>query len=83
MIAGSQSVRVFKIKKEDLKSKIPSDVLSKLEDMMWPRLNYLRDRLLNLHQTRSEIVKLDKMRAALPMTYKHMALMYPNSTKSV
>jgi len=76
-------VRVFKIKKEDLRLKVPADVLAKLEDMLWPRMNYLRDRLLDLHKMRNEIVKLDKMQAALPVTYKHMAIMYPNSTKSV
>ena len=32
---------------------------------------------------RNKIVKLDKMQAAQPLTYKHMAIMYPNSTKSV
>ena len=62
---------------------MPADVLSKLEHLLWPRLNSLRDRLLNLHQTRNEITKLDKMHAALPMTYKHMAKMFPNSNKTV
>jgi len=69
VIAISPTVRVFKISKADLKSKVPTDVLSKLEDQLWPRLNYLRDRLLSLHMTRNEIVKLDKMQAAMPMTY--------------
>ena len=49
IIACSNTVRVFKISIADMKSKVPSDVLSKLEDLLWPRLNYLRDRLLNLH----------------------------------
>ena len=44
-------------------------------------MNYLRDRLLELHETRNEIVKMDRMSESLPQTFKHMAKMYPNSTK--
>jgi hypothetical protein len=46
-------------------------------------MNYLRDRLLTIHETRTEIIRLDKMAQALPMTYHHMSEMYPNSTKSL
>lgn len=53
IIACSQTVRVYKISIADFKSKVPIDVLSKLEANLWPRLNYLRDRLLNLHQMRN------------------------------
>ena len=46
-------------------------------------MNYIRDRLLEIHETRHEIVKMDRMSETLPQTYKHMAEMYPNSTKTL
>ena len=82
-IASSQIVRVYRIPKTDLKSKLPTDVLKKLEELLWPRMNYIRDRLLEIHETRHEIVKMDRMSETLPQTYKHMAEMYPNSTKTL
>ena len=66
-----------------MKAKVPGDVLNKLEAAIWPRMNYMRDRLLEIHETRTEIVQMDKMSSTLPMTYKHMQEMYPNSTKSL
>ena len=42
----------------------------------------MRDRLLDLHETRNEIIKLDKISSTLPVTQKHMTEMYPNSTKN-
>ena len=83
VIAASKNVRVYKIPKTEMRTKVPPDVLTKLENAIWPRLNYMRDRLLELHETRTEIVGLDKMSSALPLTYKHMQEMYPNSTKSL
>ena len=49
-----------------MREKVPSDVLKKLENQLWPRLNYMRDRLVNIHETRNEIIKLDKMSESLP-----------------
>ena len=82
-IASSQTVRIYRISKSDLQVKLPADVLSKLEGLLWPRMNYLRDRLLDIHETRNEIANLDKMSSSLPLTHKHMATMYPNSTKNL
>ena len=81
-IASSDLVRVYRISKSDFKARLPMDVLTKMEKMLWPRMNYMRDRLLDLHETRNEIIKLDKISSTLPMTQKHMVDMYPNSTKS-
>lgn len=72
-IASSQTVRIFRILKSELLSKLPTEVLKNLENKLWPRLNYLRDRLLEIHETRSEIVKMDKISETLPETHKHMA----------
>jgi len=82
-IASSQTVRVYKIPKIDLKEKLPPEVLKKMEVLLWPRMNYLRDRLVDIHETRNEIAKMDKVSATLPLTHRHMAEMYPNSTKSL
>ena len=46
-------------------------------------MNYMRDRLLDLHEVRNEIVSMDKGSSSLPMTNKHIKSMYPNSTKSL
>ena len=83
MIASSKTVRVYRISKEDLKARLPEKVLKNLENLLWPRLNHMRDRLLEIHETRTEIVNLDKISKTLPTTYKHMAEMYPNSTKAL
>ena len=80
-IASSQTVRIYRILKTELRAKCPPDVLKQLEKLLWPRMNYLRDRLLDLHETRNEIVKMDRMSEFLPQTFKHIAKMYPNSTK--
>ena len=82
-IASSQTVRIYRILKAELQTKLPAEVLKNLEKKLWPRLNYLRDRLLEIHETRSEIVKMDKISETLPETFKHMAEMYPNSTKNL
>jgi hypothetical protein len=82
-IASSQTVRVYRIPKIDLKEKLPPEVQRKMEILLWPRMNYLRDRLLDIHETRNEIAKMDSDSASLPLTYKHMAAMYPNSTKTL
>ena len=82
VIASSETVRVYRISKQDFRSRLPADVLTKLEQMLWPRMNYMRDRLLDLHETRTEIIKLDRISSTLPMTQKHMGEMYPNSTKN-
>ena len=52
-IASSQTVRIYRISKVDLKAKVPPDVLKELEKLLWPRMNYLRDRLLDIHETRN------------------------------
>ena len=67
-IACSDKVRVYRILKEDLNTKLPADVLRKLELRLWPRLNYIRDRLFDIHETRNQIVKLDNISSTLPMT---------------
>ena len=56
VIATSKNVRVFRIPKAEMKAKVPGDVLNKLEAAIWPRMNYMRDRLLEIHETRTEIV---------------------------
>ena len=38
--------------------------------------------MLEIHETRNEIVKMDTISATLPETFKHMAELYPNSTKN-
>ena len=81
-IASSDLVRVYRISKSDFKARLPMDVLTKMEKMLWPRMNYMRDRLLDLHETRNEIIKLDRISSSLPMTQKHVEDMYPNSTKN-
>ena len=60
-IASSNKVRIFRISKADMKSRIPSDVMHKLEKLLWPRMNYMRDRLLDLHEVRNEIISIDKL----------------------
>ena len=82
VIASSDKVLVYRISKENFKARLPQDVFTKMEKMLWPRMNYMRDRLLDLHETRNEIIKLDKISSTLPMTQKHMTEMYPNSTKN-
>ncbi len=61
VIASSPTVRVFRISVADFKQRIPADVQNLLEESLWQRMNYLRDRLLTIHETRTEIVRLDKM----------------------
>jgi len=68
VIASSETVRVYRISKENFKKILPQDVLTKLEKMLWPRMNYMRDRLLDLHETRNEIIKLDKISSTLTLT---------------
>ena len=66
-----------------MKARVPADVLAKIEKLLWPRMNYMRDRLLEIHETRNEIISIDKLSASMPMTQKHIDKMYPNSTKNL
>jgi len=50
---------------------------------LWPRLSSLRDRLLNIHLTKQELARLDKLQVSKTATFNHIAAMYPNSTVSL
>lgn len=82
-IAASKDVRIFKVSKADLKAKLPSDVFVQMEKRLMPRLQSMRERLADLHDTRSEILRMDKKSNTLQETINHMEVMYPNSTKSL
>lgn len=67
-IASSKNVRIYRIHKDEMKSKVPADVQNKLVKLLWPRMNYMRDRLLDLHEVRNEIIQIDKLSSSMPVT---------------
>ena len=58
-VASSPEVKVLRISSRDFLEAIPADVINKIEAKLWEKMRYLRDRLLTLHETKSEILKLD------------------------
>ena len=53
-----------------------------MEKSLWPRLNYLKERLLEIHDTRNHIASLDKNSSKLQETVNHIESIYPNSNKN-
>ena len=41
VIAASETVRVYRISKENFRNRLPSDVRLKMEKMLQPRLDYM------------------------------------------
>ena len=58
-VASSPEVKVLRISSRDFLEAVPADVINKIEAKLWEKMRYLRDRLLTLHETKSEILKLD------------------------
>ena len=81
-VASSPIVKILRISRQDFVENVPSDVISKIEEKLWDKMKYLRERLMSIHDTKSEILKLDPATISLPNTVEHMVNMYPNSTKS-
>ena len=59
-IASSDTVRVLRVPVVDMRTKLPPDVLKKMERNLWPRMQYLKERLLEIHEARNYIASLDK-----------------------
>ena len=82
-VASSPEVKVLRISSRDFLEAIPADVINKIEAKLWEKMRYLRDRLLTLHETKSEILKLDPQTESMPATVNHVTRMYPNSTRTL
>ena len=82
-VASSPDVKILRISTQDFLDNVPSDVIKKIEDKLWEKMKYLRERLITIHDTKNEILKLDPTTEFLPTTTNHITNLYPNSTKTL
>ena len=79
-VASSPSVKILRISAQDFQANVPLDVIKKIESKLWEKMQYLRERLLIIHDTKNEIMKLDPQTETMPATVNHITNIYPNST---
>ena len=58
-VASSPSVKILRISAQDFLHNVPHDVVKNIETKLWEKMQYLRERLLTIHDTKNQIMKLD------------------------
>ena len=56
---ASSPCKILRISTQDFLDNVPTDVVKKIEDKLWEKMKYLRDRLMQIHETKTEILKMD------------------------
>ena len=79
-VASSPEVKILRIASADFLENVPAEVINKIENKLWEKMRYLRDRLLTIHETKTQILTLDPCSAQMPATVNHITNMYPHST---
>jgi CRP-like cAMP-binding protein len=80
-VVAKTPCKLLKIHVSDFTELVNEDVKSRMLKKTRKRINWLRNRMDELHEKRQEVITMNKLTKNLHETVAHLQYIYPNSTR--